>query len=323
MSFLSIVIPVYNVEEYIQACVESVLIQTFTDYEVILVDDGSTDNCPTMCDLYAEQHSQIRVIHQCNGGLSAARNTGIKHAAGEYILFLDSDDFLVGKDALKKIAVPLRNLKPDFLMYLAAEFDASGSEILVEHKQIDFATDKVYPCRDILEMIYVYNGIWVTMAQTKIIRREYLEENGLYFKQGIYHEDDEWVNRVLISDPTISFSYDAVYGYRHRANSIITTTNKEKMYKKACDKMDTGAQMLKSEWIKKSPAYAKYAAQYFLGAVTQVNHMDSNYAVKFLQNIGEYENMFRYFGYSKSKSLILYSMIQRIFGTKMLLRLMK
>lgn len=323
MSLLSIVIPVYNVEKYIQDCVESVLVQTFTDYEVILVDDGSPDNCPTMCDLYAEKHSQIRVIHQCNGGLSDARNTGIKHASGDYILFLDSDDFLIGTDALKKIVAPLCNLQPDLLMYLTTEFDASGSKILVEHKEIDFATDKVYPCEDIFEMIYKYNGIWVTMAQTKIIRRKYLKDNDLYFKQGIYHEDDEWITRVLISNPTILFSYEAVYGYRHRDNSIITTTNQEKFYKKACDKLDIGSEMLKSKWIKNSLSYAKYAAQYFLGAVSQVNNMDSNYRNKFINYVCEHEDTFRYFRYSKSKSLLLYSIIHRVFGTKVLLRIMK
>ena len=89
---ISVIVPVYKVEAYLDRCVKSLLAQTYTNMEILLVDDGSPDNCPAMCDVYASQHENIRVFHQENKGLSGARNTGINHAKGEYLAFVDSDD---------------------------------------------------------------------------------------------------------------------------------------------------------------------------------------------------------------------------------------
>ena len=94
MPTISVIVPVYNVEKYIHRCVDSILNQTFTDFELILVDDGSPDNCGAICDEYAAKDSRVRVIHQENGGLSAARNAGIDAAVGKYIMFCDSDDYV-------------------------------------------------------------------------------------------------------------------------------------------------------------------------------------------------------------------------------------
>ena len=91
---LSIIVPIYNVEPYLRKCIDSILTQTFTDFECILVDDGSPDNCPAICDEYAKKDSRIRVIHKENGGLSDARNAGLDIAQGEYIGFVDSDDWI-------------------------------------------------------------------------------------------------------------------------------------------------------------------------------------------------------------------------------------
>ena len=94
MPAISVIVPVYKVEAYLDTCVESILAQTFTDLEVILVDDGSPDGCPAKCDAWAQKDLRVRVIHQANGGLSAARNTGIEAARGDFFAFVDSDDRL-------------------------------------------------------------------------------------------------------------------------------------------------------------------------------------------------------------------------------------
>lgn len=91
---VSIIVPIYNAEQYISKCIESILAQTYRDFELILVDDGSTDMCGKICDEYAKQDSRVHVIHQENKGVSAARNAGISLAKGEYIMFVDSDDFI-------------------------------------------------------------------------------------------------------------------------------------------------------------------------------------------------------------------------------------
>lgn len=94
MKVVSIIVPVYKVEKYLRRCVDSILAQTFTDFELILVDDGSPDNCPTICDEYAKKDDRIRAIHKKNGGVSSARNTGMEVAQGKYFLFCDSDDYV-------------------------------------------------------------------------------------------------------------------------------------------------------------------------------------------------------------------------------------
>lgn len=99
---LSIIIPVYFVEETLQRCVKSILQQTFTDWELILVDDGSPDGCPALCDEYCQQDARIKVVHQANGGLSAARNSGLLQAQGSYVTFVDSDDY-VRKDTYQQV----------------------------------------------------------------------------------------------------------------------------------------------------------------------------------------------------------------------------
>ena len=94
MKPVSIIVPVYKVEPYLRRCVDSILDQTFTDFELILVDDGSPDNCPAICDEYAEQDDRVKVVHKANGGLSSARNAGMAVANGKYYLFCDSDDYV-------------------------------------------------------------------------------------------------------------------------------------------------------------------------------------------------------------------------------------
>ena len=105
MMKISIIVPIYNVENYIRQCVESVIAQTHQDLELILVDDGSPDNCGRICDTYAEGDSRIKVIHKENGGLSDARNVGVANATGEYILFLDGDDYWIAPCFLENLSL--------------------------------------------------------------------------------------------------------------------------------------------------------------------------------------------------------------------------
>ena len=114
--FFSVIVPVYNVEKYLKECVDSILGQSFSDFELILVDDGSPDNCPAICDEYAKKDEHVKVIHKPNGGVSSARNAGIQMARGEYILFCDSDDFYLDT-AFEKIHYNLIQFNADILCF--------------------------------------------------------------------------------------------------------------------------------------------------------------------------------------------------------------
>ena len=113
---ISVVIPVYNVEKYLEKCIESVLAQTFTDYEIILIDDGSTDKCPIICDNYAGKYDFIKVIHKKNGGAAEARNIGTSCALGEYIIYLDSDDYINSNNFFDKLYTKTIS-RPDLVLY--------------------------------------------------------------------------------------------------------------------------------------------------------------------------------------------------------------
>jgi len=111
MPYISVIIPIYNVESYLSQCINSVLMQTFNDIEVILVNDGSTDGCGVLCADYANQDKRVRVIHKSNGGLSDARNEGLLLAKGKYVIFLDADDFWEPEDSLSKCVLMLENVQ--------------------------------------------------------------------------------------------------------------------------------------------------------------------------------------------------------------------
>ena len=126
MPLFSIIIPVYNVEKYLNKCVDSVLNQTFTDFEVILVDDGSTDNCPAICDSYAEKDKRVKVIHKPNGGLINARKSGLEIADGNYIGFVDSDDW-IEPEMYELFANMIKKYSPD--MVLSDFYFDNGNEL--------------------------------------------------------------------------------------------------------------------------------------------------------------------------------------------------
>ena len=143
---LTVVIPVYNVEKYLKRCIESILIQEWKNYDILLVNDGSTDNSPQICDDYAKAYDFISVIHKKNGGLSAARNTGISHAEGEYVYFPDSDDW-IEPDTFMALAEVVESQKFDIISFnrefVKGEEDAIVSDSLV----IKFLRVKMLLCR--------------------------------------------------------------------------------------------------------------------------------------------------------------------------------
>lgn len=224
--FFSVVIPIFKVEKYLQECVNSVLKQTFKDIEIILVDDGSPDNCPRICDEYAKNDSRIKVIHKQNGGLSSARNEGIKVATGEYIVFLDSDDFYIHDDFLERAYGKLTGKKVDILFFSRTKYyDESktfSNKVTLYDKEVEESSeygDLIYKLsiRDELE----------ANASMKCVQTSILKDNGVYFKEGIYSEDVEWIFRlypVLKSGAVLNYPD---YAYRLREGSITHSLGKK------------------------------------------------------------------------------------------------
>ena len=225
MPKVSVIIPVYKVEEYLADCVKSVLNQTFQDYEVILVDDGSPDSCPQQCDEWAEKDSRISVIHQENGGLSAARNTGVKAANGVYLYFLDSDD----------------ELTPDALEVMFNHVEAHPKVDLVQggffEKKEDAGKPTPYNFPKYTEDIRIIKNILLTFdgdlikAQSRLVRRDFFINNNLWFKEGIIHEDNYWTFFLAKCVKTMCFCNKRTYYHRMNPNSITHAINVKKEYK--------------------------------------------------------------------------------------------
>ena len=177
--------PVYNVENYIHKSVDSVLQQTYRNFEIILVDDGAKDNCPQICDSYAEKDSRIKVIHKQNGGLSDARNFGIDSATGDYIIFLDSDDYWNSDKALEHIAQKIEAEHSDVLFFFFQYLFEAENKI-VEYNpdyqtlSID-RTDKASQLTDLIKQ-----NVFISSAWAKVIKRTLFLDNNLYFEKGIY-----------------------------------------------------------------------------------------------------------------------------------------
>ena len=207
----------YNVEYYISNCIESILKQDYTDYEIILVDDGSPDNSGMIADDYANIDDRIISLHKPNGGLSDARNFGLKNARGKYIIFLDSDDYLC-ESSLSQVAriLNFRNLE---VLFFNIVWNVDDTKIVRHKKGLNEGV--VYSGIESLKREYKQGG-YFAMAQGGVYLREYIISNNLFFKKGIYHEDEEWMPRVELSASKIEYSSVDVYNYVIRKGTITT-----------------------------------------------------------------------------------------------------
>ncbi len=196
MPFVSIIIPIYNVEKYLRQCIDSVINQHLKDFELILEDDGSPDNSPAICDEYAEKHPQIKVIHKPNGGASTARNAGIRTAQGEYLMFMDSDDWWNPEISVSNILSEVKQ-NPSIEMFLFTSYDYVEGKGLFKRKEHEnlknIRTDTIHHYYQDL----INNGNLEVSASTKIIKKQFIYDNNLFFREGIFSEDSEWMLRIL------------------------------------------------------------------------------------------------------------------------------
>lgn len=216
----SIIVPVYNVEKYLCKCIESVLAQSFHDYELILVDDGSSDRSSEICDAYMSQDKRVKVLHKENQGQSAARNDGLSLASGDYVVYMDSDDFLLNTDVLQHIEDKTKAQK-DIIVYKTASCDEAGERITYPHMSFGFNAEKC----SIAEMvaITVAGEEFQSSAWSKAIKRSLLIDNKISFKTGLVGEDIDWYLEVIKAARSYEVVDEYVYVYRSRPGSITKT----------------------------------------------------------------------------------------------------
>lgn len=231
---LSIIVPIYNVAPYLRKCVDSFLTQDIDDYEIILVDDGSPDESPEICDQYAGRYSNIKVIHQENAGLSAARNAGLAIAKGDYIMYVDSDDYLQ-PNVLGALLAQADRDQLDVLRFRYQNVRESG-EVFIPHEGMK-SDHNNYSSEPTDGLSFLNERMWVQCYawQFVLCRELALQEQ---FTPGIYFEDTDWTPRMLLHAKHVASTNLVVYNYLWREGSI-TLSQKDiaKQRKQLQDKM--------------------------------------------------------------------------------------
>lgn len=216
-SLISVIIPIYKVEPYLEHCIDSVLKQTYTDLEIILVNDGSPDNCPQICDEYAQKDARIKVIHKENGGLSDARNAGLDICTGDYIFFLDSDDW-ISKDCIQILEETAKANDYDIIVgNFRKVYQKSDIRDNIHHPQ----HRELKPAQAI-ENLIGKNGLTFTTAWGKLYKRYIWKD--IRFPKGKLYEDAYVSHLLYARSRTIAFVDAPLYFYLQRSDSILGQT---------------------------------------------------------------------------------------------------
>ena len=217
---ISVIVPIYNVEKYLERCVKSIEIQTYKDFEIILVDDGSTDGSSKICDDLCCEYSNIVVIHKENGGLSDARNKGIENASGEYLVFIDSDDY-IKSDMLEVLYSNLEKYDADISVCYFNYVDELGKDLSPKNEamRVDVLSGE--------EAIADLDKVFVT-ACNKLYKKAVF--NGVAFPYGKFHEDEYVIHRILYNARKIVVTNERLYFYVQHKDSIMGDYTNKKYY---------------------------------------------------------------------------------------------
>ena len=254
---LSIIVPVYDVERYLPKCIDSILAQTFTDFELILVEDGSPDDCPALCDAAAAKDARVRVIHQKNGGLSAARNAGLDAARGAWIGFVDSDDY-IAPEMYEVLYQAVQSTGADLALCDYAEVDEAGTPCPQMHVSL---SEGELTGQELLKRA---SGLMVQLAWNKLYRRAIFTQ--LRYPEGKLNEDLFLIPEVCLQIQKAVVVPKALYYYVQRGGSIMSG-NKTLRHFDAAE-----AAQRYWECLVENKAYEALAnaAQYVMGCVSRI-----------------------------------------------------
>lgn len=278
MPKFSIIVPVYNVEKYIKKCLDSIFNQTFKDFEVIVVNDGTKDNSMDIVKNY-----KVKTINQKNQGLSEARNNGVKKAVGEYLIFIDSDDY-IEKDLLKKINNSLDN-NPDVVRYQAKDI-INDKEIEYSEKEFT-GLDGVEAFKEITKYHYV-EPAWLYS-----VKRDYYLKNKFAFKKGTYHEDFGLTPLIIFKSSIVNSINYCGYCYVQRSGSIMT----DKAYEKTLKKVDDVYHHYKyltnevKDLNKDKKYFNSFLANSLILKITELNNNDYKKYKKMLKEDGVFDEI--------------------------------
>lgn len=317
MPVVSIIVPIYNVEKYLEKCIHSILNQTYKNLEIILVDDGSPDRCGEICDQYAKKDGRIIVLHQKNRGLGAARNAGIARASGKYLLFIDSDDYVDAELAEKTVKLA-EDENADIVIfdYLAVEAETGREDL----KGFKLRKNEIFSLREQPEALLI-----TPSACNKLYRRDLFLKTGMSYPEGRYYEDLGTTPKLFLQAERMVYLDSApLYYYILRNGSIIHSKNFEKNFQ---DKTFVFEDILRyfeechqREMYEKELEYLAFENLYFFSS-KEIILADKNslYLEKFKDYVEKYfpemmENVYIKKYFSKKDKLFLWLMKRKYYN---------
>lgn len=233
MDSISVIVPIYNVENYFPTCIESIINQTYRELEIILVDDGSTDRSGLICDDYAKEDERIYVIHQKNGGLSNARNRGLAEVSGEYICFVDADDY-IAPNMIQVMYDRMINDDSDLVLCDFCYVDIQGEKIISNDNESPII-DELLDYNEAIRKLGHDKKWYFSVAWNKLYRRFLFDD--IRFPEGKFHEDEYVAHHILFECKKVSYVCEKLYYYVQRQDSLTKTESVEQ-------KMDGAVAML-------------------------------------------------------------------------------
>ena len=312
----SIIVPIYNVEKYLETCVESVLKQTYPNFELILVDDGSPDSCGSLCDKYQKADCRVNVIHKENGGLSSARNAGLKVAIGNYVIFLDSDDFWDDIEALAHINSNLHETLADVLIFPAKRYyEVENKVTYILTQKVDREEITNENVNQAIEYM-IKNNIYRAAAWNKVIKKDIIDSHNMSFREGYLSEDVDWCGDLLLYANKFDFYETPFYAYRQQRTGSITTGKAEKLVADKLYMCEIGYKMTISlaDKCKARLIGSYYAYEYavLLGISSEIKDRKILSRIKRLQPLLNYEICNKVKKVNRLKKFVGYTLTRRI-----------
>lgn len=220
---VSIIVPIYNVESYLERCLRSIINQTYKNIEILCIDDGSTDNSSIICESFKKEDLRIKVIHKENGGLSDARNVGLNNASGKWVLYVDSDDY-IELDAVEKLLQCTDNQDIDIVVGVAKEIEDGKIVRYLNHKNLSNAK---YQSKEYI-LKSIRNNEFYAPAWLNLYRKDFLLKEKLFYCKGLLYEDVELLPKLFLRASSVYYIDYPFYNYIKRLGSIMTNSKIEK-----------------------------------------------------------------------------------------------
>ncbi|OUP56312.1 hypothetical protein B5F14_09775 [Faecalitalea cylindroides] len=217
---VSVIIPIYQVEKYLERCIKSVINQSYKNIEIILIDDGSTDHCPTICDEYAQKDSRIIVIHKQNGGLSSARNSGLSACSGDYVSFIDSDDY-IDEHMIETMVKKIETTNSDIVC--CGFYFEMDNGYFSKSFMPDLILNRSNAIDALIENTYLNHYSWNKLYKKKVFKN-------VYFPEGKLFEDIRTTYKLFLNADKVCLIDEYLYHYQIRRNSIISSSKGDKVF---------------------------------------------------------------------------------------------